>query len=303
MSLYDDFYRFLEYEQRRSPHTVTAYRSDIDSLREYLADCGLSDDPGQITTNTLRLWIASQSVRGLSTVSMRRRVSAIKSFYHYLINRHGFSVNPTAKLPAIKAPKPLPAFVPQSQTQQIVDSYDEARGNSDEFDTVRNELIFTMLYTAGLRASELIGLQDADVDLRRGELKVLGKRNKERIIPFGKELSAMISHYRTLRQHIAPSGDGTFFVRSDGQPLYYGLVYHIVRGTLDAADVDSSRRSPHVLRHSFATDMLNEGADLRAVQQLLGHQSLTTTQRYTHLSHRDIQTNYLTAHPRALKDK
>ena len=140
------------------------------------------------------------------------------------------------------------------------------------------------------------------VDTSRGELKVLGKRNKERIIPFGEELREMISHYRDIRSTSVPqTGTDAFFVRDNGDPVYYGLVYRTVRSVLDSANVKSSRRSPHTLRHSFATDMLNNGADLAAVQKLLGHASLATTQRYTHLSYRELQKNYKLAHPRAQK--
>ncbi|MDE6131284.1 MAG: tyrosine-type recombinase/integrase, partial [Muribaculaceae bacterium] len=158
-----------------------------------------------------------------------------------------------------------------------------------------------MFYTTGMRAAELIGLRDADVDTRRCELKVLGKRNKERIIPFGQELQEMIELYRTLREKEIPGLQADeFFVRPDGQPVYYVLVNKAVHSLLDGR-VSATKRSPHVLRHSCATDMLNNGADLTAVQRLLGHASLATTQIYTHLSIRDLKNNYKLAHPRAQK--
>lgn len=154
-----------------------------------------------------------------------------------------------------------------------------------------------MLYSTGMRASELTGLLDADVDTRRGELKVLGKRNKERIIPFGDELTQMITLYRTLRP---ASTARQFFLQPDGTQLDYRRLLGIVRGEL-AGRVRASRPTPHALRHSFATDMLNGGADITAVQRLLGHASLATTQIYTHLSYSELQHNYKLAHPRAQK--
>ena len=158
-----------------------------------------------------------------------------------------------------------------------------------------------MIYSTGLRCSEIQGLMDKDVDTARGELKVLGKRNKERIIPFGKELSDMITTYRKLRDDtVGTTAPNEFFVRESGEPLYRKLIYNVVHKAL-AGNTVASRQSPHVLRHSFATDMLNNGADLYAVQQLLGHQSLATTQVYTHITYRELKQNYQQAHPRALK--
>ena len=160
-----------------------------------------------------------------------------------------------------------------------------------------------MLYSTGMRRDELITLTDKNVDLAKDELKVLGKRDKERIIPFGKELKEAIRSYLRLRnQEVAMQCD-RFFVRQNGKELYPKLVYNVVRETLTESGVHSSRRSPHVLRHSFATDMLNNGAELTAVQHLLGHQSLATTQVYTHITYRELQNNYQLAHPRASKRK
>ena len=185
----------------------------------------------------------------------------------------------------------------------MIDSLDDDSMALDDFETVRDALIVNMLYTTGMRAAELVDLDDGKVDCLACELKVHGKRNKERIIPFGKELKEMITRYRQIRNstigNSAPADP--FFVRPDGKRVYYQLVYRVVRRTLSAARVSSSRRSPHVLRHSFATDMLNDGADLTAIQKLLGHNSLATTQRYTHLSYRELQQNYQLAHPRAQK--
>ncbi len=211
--------------------------------------------------------------------------------------RHGAHSNPAAELELAKADKPLPVFVRQDETNDILNE----EFDRNDFTQTRNRLIVLMLYTTGMRASELMGLLDAAVDTEKGELKVLGKRNKERIIPFGDELSEMITLYRELRDNtVPPPPADEFFVRESGEPLYRDLIYKVVHNTLAGRTV-AARQSPHVLRHSFATDMLNNGADLYSVQQLLGHQSLATTQVYTHITYRELKHNYELAHPRAAK--
>ncbi|MBO4942228.1 MAG: tyrosine-type recombinase/integrase [Muribaculaceae bacterium] len=299
---YSAFLNYLKAEMNKSENTVRAYRSDLDSFRRFLgAELGKADNPADVTLADIRLWISYEAQRGIKNTSLARRETTLRTFYHYLKRRHGLEIDPTANLRGPKLEKALPSFVPQNEICAIIDSYD-ASESTDVFSAVRNELIVTMLYTTGMRAAELVGLKDVDVDTSRGELKVLGKRNKERIIPFGEELREMISHYRDIRSTSVPqTGTDAFFVRDNGDPVYYGLVYRTVRSVLDSANVKSSRRSPHTLRHSFATDMLNNGADLAAVQKLLGHASLATTQRYTHLSYRELQKNYKLAHPRAQK--
>jgi integrase/recombinase XerC len=179
---------------------------------------------------------------------------------------------------------------------------DTIRANHSEDDTdetaARNTLIINMFYSTGIRCSELLTLRDADVDTSRRELKVLGKRNKERIVPFGDELARMITAYRSLRKN-GPGPNNEFFVRPDGKALYRKAIYNVVHNAMTEAGIHAARRSPHVLRHSFATDMLNNGAELNAVQQLLGHSSLGTTQIYTHVTLRELKHNYQLAHPRA----
>jgi len=295
--LYEAFYDFLSGEQGLSELSVTAYRSDLEQLRRFLREhLGKDDNPAGITLADLRLWLASMSKDKLKASSAKRKVAAVHTFFRYLVRRHGFVSDPSTQLVAPKGEKVLAAFVPQAETEQILDSYND---EPDDFTRVRDELVVTMLYSTGMRASELIGLRDVAVDTNVCELKVLGKRNKERIIPFGPELKQMIEHYRQLRSCMAGCDSDVFFVRDNGEPLYYMLVNRIVHREL--AGVQSARQTPHVLRHSFATDMLNNGAEITAVQQLLGHTSLKTTQRYTHLSYRELQQNYQHAHPRAIK--
>lgn len=304
--LYDAFYKYLRTEINSSPHTVSAYSCDLEQFRRYLKASSPqgSDDPQTVRLEDIRLWIASLSAAGMKTATVVRKIQSLRGFFGFLERHCGLSANPTALLTPPRMEKPLPDYIRSEETNKMLDAAEVSAIGDDSFEGVRDRLILTMFYSTGIRAAELIGLLDADVDTGRGELKVLGKRNKERTIPFGNELKEMITHYRQCREEAGASGAsaaGAFFVRPDGRPLYYGLVYKVVRSALDTAQVNSRRHSPHVLRHSFATDMLNNGADLSAVQQLLGHQSLATTQRYTHLSYRELQNNYKLAHPRAKK--
>lgn len=298
---YQAFNDFIRCETNHSPHTVLAYKRDLEQFRHFLTSelCHPDDDPAKASFADLRLWIASLSSQGMATTTLLRKISTLKTFYRWLVQHRGLSANPAARLVAPHAPHPLPRFIKPDDTDRAIAMLEPF---SDDFDTARNGLILVMFYSTGMREAELIGLKNSNIDTAKGELKVLGKRNKERIIPFGDELREMITHYRTLRETVPfdKSAD-FFFVRKNGEELYPMLVYRVVRTELTEADVSSSKRSPHILRHSFATDMLNNGADLNAVQKLLGHESLETTQRYTHLSYREIQQNYKLAHPRAQK--
>ena len=301
----DAFLEYLRCELNLSDHTVLSYGTDLRQWYDFaasaaLAGCRSTSDkpkPALVTVNDLRLWISFMSSEGISARSIRRKLQSLRAFYKFLMRHHGLLSNPAAELTAARMPKRLPTFIRPEQTEKILnDDFDQ-----NDFIQTRNHLIVDMFYSTGIRCSELMELLDADVNLSRGELKVLGKRNKERIIPFGEEMRKLIIDYRRLRAD-AISSDKTifFFVREDGRQLYRRKIYSIVHDTLDGR-VSASKCSPHVLRHSFATDMLNNGADITAVQQLLGHQSLSTTQIYTHLSYRELLNNYKLAHPRAQK--
>lgn len=294
----NSFLTYIRCELNLSTHTVSAYKRDLTQWIDFSTG-GKPENmhPLDVTPGDLRLWVASLAKAGDAPRTIRRKIQALRAFFRYLMIRHGATSNPAAELELAKTDKPLPVFVRQEETQAVLsDDFD-----ANDFTEVRNRLIILMLYSTGMRASELMGLLDADVDTNRGELKVLGKRNKERIIPFGEELSEMIALYRELRtETVPPPAADEFFVRQSGEPLYRRLIYNVVHDTLAGRTV-AARQSPHVLRHSFATDMLNNGADLYSVQQLLGHQSLATTQVYTHVTYRELKHNYELAHPRAAK--
>ncbi len=293
----DAFLRYITNELNLSKHSVDAYRTDLRQWHAFTTQEGkYSLHPETITQSDIRLWIASLANSGVSALTIRRKVQSLRAFFRYMMKRHGLSNNPAIDVVLPKTPQTLPVYVKPEETQTLI----EQQINEDDFTEVRNRLIIDMIYTTGIRCSELVELLDRNVDTTTGELKVHGKRNKDRIVPFGRELSEMIIQYRNLRDETTGFTPDNFFVRTDGQPVYRKLVYNVVNAAMQGA-THSSRKSPHVLRHSFATDMLNAGADLTSVQQLLGHQSLSATQIYTHISYRDLKQNYQLAHPRAQK--
>ncbi|MDE7410439.1 MAG: tyrosine-type recombinase/integrase [Paramuribaculum sp.] len=293
----ESFLRHIATEQGVSPHTVAAYGRDLRQWRDYATDGGKYElRPETATPSDLRQWIASLSRTGVSQSSIRRKLQSLRAFFRYMMRRHGLKSNPAELVVSPKIPKRLPVYVRREETAAIIDS----EVDPDDVIAIRDRLIIDMLYSTGIRCSELVDLKDRNVDTTKGELKVHGKRNKDRIVPFGPELGNMIQQYRSLRDTMTPPTCDAFFTRPSGEALYRRMVYRIVHEMMEGT-VHAERKSPHVLRHSFATDMLNAGADLTAVQQLLGHQSLTATQIYTHISYRDLKQNYQLAHPRAQK--
>ncbi|MDE7426997.1 MAG: tyrosine-type recombinase/integrase [Muribaculaceae bacterium] len=283
-----------------SAHTVVSYTEDLAQWeRFWLANCAGKEkefDPVSVTISDIRLWISYLGSEQYSPRSIRRKLQSLRAFFRYMMRVHGLKANPAADVLTARLPKTLPSFIRPEETATCI--YDMT--STDDFTSARDNLIFTMLYSTGMRVAELISLTDDRVDNTRCELKVLGKRNKERVIPYGTELKDMINTYMKYRNELNPVGCEAFFVRPDGQPLYYQLVRRLVHERLDGAS-NATRRSPHVLRHSFATDMLTNGADISAVQQLLGHSSLATTQIYTHLNMGEIKNQYQKAHPRSRK--
>ncbi len=304
--LIEEFINYLRHELRYSPHTVDAYEvhlsqwMDFRRANERISSAAAADDDfAQVTVHQLRQWVLALGKRNLKPATIRLKVQALRTFFGYLVDKHGRRSNPAAELILPKLSKPLPVHIRESEMKHLLD--DEVA--VDDFIAVRDHLIMLMLYTTGMRCSELVDLEDAYVDTVRGELKVHGKRDKDRIIPFGTELAEAIDRYRALRLDTTGiSSTDTLFVRPDGQPLYRQLVWSVVHKNLEGR-AHASRLSPHVLRHSCATDLLNHDADLTAVRQLLGHESLATTQIYTHLSHRDLQHIYQQAHQRAFTKK
>lgn len=293
----EGFLTYLRCELNSSANTVAAYANDLRQWQHFCETTLQREfSPAAHTPDHLRRWILATAREGAGQATLRRKIQSLRAFYRYLLRIGAVDSNPAADLVLPKLPRPLPVFVPTDETNAAID----APIDNDDFIAVRNRLILLMLYSTGMRCSELTGLRDAAVNTVTHELKVLGKRNKERIIPFGEELAQTITHYRTLRAATAGTAAPELFVRPDGTPLSRRSVYTIVHNALLPV-AHAGRLSPHVMRHSFATDMLNNGADLTAVQQLLGHASLSTTQVYTHITYKELQQHYQHAHPRAIK--
>ena len=301
----DTFISYLRYEQGRSELTTGVYSRELKAFAGFITGENPANrfDPLSVTTDDVRLWIDHLSRQGISRRTVRKKLSAVSSFYRFLIHRREATFNPVDDIAPARLEKKLPVYVRQDEMQEVIESLPAEAAPHSAFEKQRNALIVLMLYSTGMRRAELISLKDAAVDTARSELKVLGKRNKERIIPFGEELRQAIESYRRARSRClgsqTPPED--FFVRPDGTPLYPMLVQRVVKEALTGHS-NAARLSPHTLRHSFATDMLNNGAELTAVQQLMGHASLATTQMYTHITFRELLTNYRLAHPRAARN-
>ena len=293
----DAFIDYLHNEKNYSAHTLAAYACDIVQFESYIKETSENEsfDPNVVDSDQIRNWIVFLLDNKLSSTSVNRKLSSLKSFFKYLIKQGELPENPLRLITGPKTGQPLPYFVKEKEMIHLLDG-DEFES---DFEGVRDRLLLEMLYETGIRRSELIQLQLEDVDFELMQLKVTGKRNKQRIIPFAERLGEMMKSYLEMRKDIAGESNNRFFVRTAGKPLSPSIVYHIVRKRLSGIPM-LAKRSPHVLRHSFATDMLNDGAELNAVKELLGHSSLASTSVYTHITFEELKKMYH-AHPRAKK--
>ena len=289
------FLQYLRHERNLSWRTVDLYRRDLEQWGAFMSRGGHAADLATVTTSDIRLWLMERSSQGDCAGTLRHKVQAIRALYRYLLRRGEVTANPAARVELAKLPKPLPKFVRETTVDAVLD----AAIDDGDVIQVRDRLIVMLFYETGIRLSELIGLQDAAVDTVKCELKVRGKRDKDRIVPFGTELAEAIDHYRVLRATLSPQC-GNLLLTQRGKPLYPSLVYHVVHDSMAQAG-GSGKLSPHVLRHTFASVMLNSGAELNSVKELLGHESLAATQVYTHVTLSELKHNYELAHPRALK--
>lgn len=289
---------YLREEQNVSPQTLRAYEDDLRSYMLYVSE-RLQEDwqPSAGDLDLVRGWLSSQMDQGLKASSVSRRLSAVKSFYRYLLKQGAIDKNPIATLRPPRGERPLPVYVPTNELERILS---DAPSAQDDWQIWRDHLIIAMLYECGLRRSELAGLSDVNVDTQARQLKVLGKGNKERIVPFGQSLSEKITQWRRVRTEVFGYCK-SFFITLSGEAMTGAGVYRVVHRAL-ATVPNLSRRGAHALRHSFATDMLGAGADLMAIKELMGHRSISTTVGYTHTSFAQLRQMY-NAHPRAQKKK
>jgi integrase/recombinase XerC len=291
------FIQYIQFEKRYSPHTVAAYQSDIHQFFEFLkANGDAVTHPDEITYQSIRGWMVHLMDDALTARSVNRKIASLRKYFRFLQREGIILSNPVAKVQSPKPVKHLPVVVEEERLTQLLDS-DEIF--TADFGGQRDKLIIEMLFGTGIRLAELVGLKEADIDFYESTLKVLGKRNKERIVPLNHELRHLLDNYVALKKNQNFGNNSvTLIVTDKGANAYPKLIYLIVQKYLSNISTHS-KRSPHVLRHTFATSLLNNGADLNAIKELLGHANLSATQVYTHNSVERLKSIYKQAHPKA----
>jgi len=289
----ESFLQYIRTEKRYSPHTVTSYQNDLDQFYGWLGENAPGLDVVSVTSVEVRGWMVFLLEEGYATGSVHRKLSALRAFFRYM-RRHGMiSTDPMAGLKLPRKAKKLPQFVAEEALDRLLDDY----SFGDNFSGIRDRTIVEFLYLTGIRRSELIALRDEDIDLSSGQVRVTGKRGKQRIIPLAGSFIKSLQSYLSARNEAGVLA-AWFFVTGRGNKMYDKAVYNIVKRYL-AMVTTVEKKSPHVLRHTFATHMLNHGADLNSIKELLGHASLSATQVYTHNTFEQLKKVYKQAHPRA----
>jgi integrase/recombinase XerC len=290
----ETFFKYLQFEKRLSRNTLSAYRNDISQFSTYLADIYEVEDLVEASHSMIRSWIIQLSEEDIQPISINRKIAALRAFYKFLRVEGRISTDPSMRISVLKSSKRLPSFVREQEIGMVLDD----KLFQNDFEGSRDRLILELFYGTGMRLSELLGLKDQAFDLREQTVRVLGKRNKERVIPFAKRLIPLIEDYRSRRSNLSSQTPvGTFFVTLAGRPCYPMMIYRLVKHHLSSTGAE--RRSPHILRHTYATHLLDRGAEINAVKDLLGHSSLAATQVYTHNSIDKIKKAFNLAHPKA----
>jgi len=289
------FLKYLQYEKRYSPHTIQSYHGDLLQFESFLSEIDEKLVIQEADYQVLRSWIISLMEDGLEPRSVNRKLASLRAFYKFLFKEEIISKDPSRKLKGVKIPRKLPSFVKESELMELLDG----ASFEDSFQGWREKVILELLYGTGIRLSELINLKQNQIDTFEKVIKVKGKRNKERIIPFNSELGRTIEDYKIHRDKEIGSldSDTTLILTDSGEPTYPMFIYRIVKKNLQLTSAD--KKNPHILRHSFATHLLNKGADLNAVKDLLGHSSLAATQVYTHNTIEKLKSVHKQAHPKA----
>lgn len=291
----DSFIKYISFEKRYSQHTVSSYKSDLNQFSQYLSSNFQILNLQESTQLMVRSWILSLMDSGIAPKSVNRKIASLRSYYKFLLKREEISKDPTAKVKLLKTPKQLPNFVAESELSDLLDKAEFP----DDFEGQRKKLILELFYGTGIRLSELIGLLETNVDLGQKTIKVLGKRNKERIIPISESLCEVISNYKKVKKtSLENVHSGFLIVNNSGEQSYPMMIQRVVKSYLQGLK-SIDKKSPHVLRHTFATHLLNKGADLNAVKDLLGHTSLAATQVYTHNTLDKLKSVFDQAHPKA----
>ena len=285
----EDFINYIKSEKRFSKHTITSYETDLNQFFNYIeTECQITN-PKDVSFKLIRNWISSLLENNLKSTSVNRKISSLKSYYKFLLVSNYVETNPTLKLISPKSSKRLPVFVEKDNMDSLFDK----DFFEDSYEGTRDKLIIELFYFTGMRLSELIHIKTSDIDKVNSQIKVIGKRNKERLIPITfntlKDLNEFINFYEI---------ENFLFADGNGKKLYSKKVYRIVNKYLTKIS-SIKKKSPHVLRHSFATHMLNNGADINAIKEILGHANLSATQIYTHNSIKKLKNVHKQAHPKA----
>jgi integrase/recombinase XerC len=289
------FLEYLSLEKKYSVHTVTAYKNDLVSFRDFLATEYHQEELLSVHYPQIRNWIVSLVDSEISNRTINRKVSSLKSFYKFLQKTRQIEINPLSKHRALKVAKKVQVPFSSKEINLVINSIDEEH----DFTSVRNKLIVELFYSTGIRRAELINIKEVDVSFSNGVIKVLGKRNKERFVPLLQSVVSTLKKYLELKKEFSKELE-VLFITEKGNKIYETLVYRVINSYFSNVST-KVKKSPHILRHSFATHLLNEGADLNSVKELLGHSSLASTQVYTHNSLEEIKKVYNQAHPRGYK--
>ncbi len=290
----ENFLSFLQYEKRYSEKTLVAYKTDLIQFLDFLQVQYQISNPADAGHLFIRGFIIQLIDNGVTPRSVNRKISTLKSFYKFLVKRQLVKANPMLKVVSPKTSKRLPVYVETTAMNTLL-NHDFF---SDDFEGQRDRLMIELFYNAGIRRAELISLKISDISISQQTLKVTGKGNKQRIIPFSAELANIIQHYMNFRKEVAPEAVNNLLLTKNGKPLNESLVYKTVKHYLSMVTT-IEKKSPHVLRHTFATHLTNQGAELNAVKELLGHNSLAATQVYTHNNIQKLKDIYKLSHPKA----
>lgn len=296
-SMIESFCKYLQFEKRYSPHSVKAYQTDLLQLEDFL-NTHFDTDLLSPNHQMLRSWMVELKNKDISNTTIHRKASTLKSFYKYLKRESKISINPTTKLSLPKIEKRLPQYVKAEPIHDLFHEFDQLIQEEDAFKTLRDKLLLALLYQTGIRLSELINLKH--VNVTNSAIKVLGKRNKERIVPITLELEQLVEEYNQLKPNYTNKKTEFLLITDNGDKLYEKFVYRTVNKYLSLV-TSMNKKSPHVLRHTFATHMLDRGADLNAIKEILGHANLVATQVYTHNTIEKVKAIYKHAHPRGKK--
>ena len=290
----NEFLNYLKFERNRSDLTIKNYGEDLRAFKEFYGSLEGCHSWKSVDSDIIRDWMESMMDKGNNATSINRRLSALRSFYHFALTRKLVDKDPVHGVTGPKKGRPLPQFLKENEMDRLLD----AESWTDSFEDVRNRTIIMTFYETGIRLSELTGLDDSMVDFSNRQLKVTGKRNKQRVIPFGEELLATLRDYMKCRDKEVNRQSEALFVSAKGQRMTSSQVREAVRKNLSKV-CTLKKRTPHVLRHTFATAMLNNKAGIESVKKLLGHKSLSTTEIYTHTTFEQLKREYYSAHPRA----